>query len=554
MGCRNRIPSPSNFPSQSVVAYRRPMPTGSPPSLLLAVVVETSDLVAKTAKRTGKIAALATLVSACPRAEVALLTAYLTGSLPQGRIGIGPALLHQLSDVAASDTPILTLAAVDDRLGKVAVIAGAGSTIRRRDAVAGLLGVAAKQEQRFLRALLFGELRQGALEGVLIQAVAKAFAVTPKRLQRAVMLAGGLPEVAGALAVDGSDALARYRLTAFVPVRPMLAQPVDTLGQAIALLPGPFALEQKLDGARIQVHKDGAVTRVFTRHLKEVTAALPEVVELVAQLPASRLILDGEVIAFRPDGRPRPFQETMRRFGRRRNVAEMRSAIPLTPVFFDCLCHDDAILLDASAEDRRGHLERTVPAASLVTRLVTDDHTKASDFVATTLSAGHEGVMLKSLDAPYAAGSRGKSWLKLKQAHTLDLVVLAVEWGSGRRKGWLSNLHLGARRAEVSDAALGDADSYVMLGKTFKGLTDAVLRWQTEALLSRETHRTDHVVHVRPELVVEIAFNDVQMSPRYPGGLALRFARVKGFRPDKTPRDADTLDTVRKIYEVATSG
>jgi DNA ligase-1 len=320
----------------------------------------------------------------------------------------------------------------------------------------------------------------------------------------------------------------------------MLAQPVDDVEAALAALGRP-ALEYKLDGARIQAHKAGGEVRVFSRRLNEVTGAVPEIVEAVQSLPVREAILDGEAIALREGGRPQPFQITMRRFGRKLDVAAMRSALPLHAFFFDALAVDGADLIDLPAEERFAALERAVPLSLRIARTVTDRVAEAEAFLGQALAAGHEGVMAKALHAPYEAGARGGSWLKVKSATTLDLVVLAAEWGNGRRQGWLSNLHLGAR-----DPLSG---GFVMLGKTFKGLTDEMLAWQTEQFLAREIARDRYTVYVRPELVVEIAFNDLQASPHYPGGLALRFARVKAYRPDKRAEDADTIDTVRALYE-----
>ena len=353
------------------------------------------------------------------------------------------------------------------------------------------------------------------------------------------MMAGDIGVVARAALTEGRAGLDRFAIQLFRPVKPMLAQPADNVEDALATL-GRAALEYKLDGARIQAHKAEGEIRVFSRRLNDVTGAVPEIVEAVQSLPAREAILDGEAIALRPNGRPQPFQITMRRFGRKLDVGAMRKALPLDSFFFDALMLDGANLLDLPAEERFAALREALPASLLVPRTVTDRPDEAAAFVGQALAAGHEGVMAKALQAPYQAGARGKSWLKVKAATTLDLVVLAAEWGSGRRQGWLSNLHLGAR---------DPAGSFVMLGKTFKGLTDEMLAWQTEQFLAREVARDRYTVYVRPELVVEIAFNDLQASPRYPGGLALRFARVKGYRPDKSPDDADTIDTVRAIYD-----
>ena len=386
--------------------------------------------------------------------------------------------------------------------------------------------------------LFLGELRQGALEGVMADAVAKAAGVPAAAVRRAAMLAGDLPSVAAAAMRDGVDGLGRFRLTPLQPITPMLAQTADDVSAALERF-GRASVEWKLDGARIQVHRAGDEVRIFTRNLADITDRASEIVEAVQGLDVSALVLDGEAIALREDGRPEPFQVTMSRFGTKTDTAD-NARTPLSAFFFDCLHLDGDDLIDAPARRRLAALDAHLPPELLVPRLETDDAEAAEAFLADTLARGHEGVMVKSLDAPYEAGRRGAGWLKVKPVHTLDLVVLAAEWGHGRRRGKLSNLHLGAR-----DPATGD---FVMLGKTFKGLTDEMLAWQTEHLLGLETRTDGHVVHVRPELVVEVAFDGVQSSPRYPGGVALRFARVKGYRPDKSPGDADTIDAVRTIH------
>ena len=428
---------------------------------------------------------------------------------------------------------------MDETLARIAVTMGAGSTTARARLLNAMLERATTDERDFLVRLLIGELRQGALEGVMIDAVAAAADVPAAAVRRAAMVAGGIASVATLALTGGDAALARYSIALMQPVAPMLAQPANDIADAIAQL-GTASLEWKVDGARVQVHKAGDDVRVFTRSLNDVSVSAPEIVAAVRAVAARELIVDGEAIALRPDGAPQPFQVTMRRFGRERDVDAMKSSLPLSVFFFDCLLIDGEPLLDRGAGERVAELERVLPASLRMPRIVTSDVALAEAFFEDALAHGHEGVMAKSLDAPYVAGSRGASWLKVKRTHTLDLVVLAAEWGNGRREGWLSNLHLGAR-----DPASG---GYVMLGKTFKGMTDELLAWQTRELLARETHRERHVVHVRPELVVEIAFNDLQASPRYPGGLALRFARVKGYRPDKRVDEADTIDTVRAIH------
>jgi DNA ligase-1 len=351
------------------------------------------------------------------------------------------------------------------------------------------------------------------------------------------MLAGDLGAVAQAVLTEGDAGLDRYGLQLFRPIQPMLADSAPNVGDALQSL-GSAILEWKLDGARIQVHRDGDRVAVYTRSLNDVTGAVPEVVEAVVALPARQVILDGEVIALTPDGRPLPFQDTMRRFGRRLDIDALRAELPLTPFFFDMLRVDGDDLLDRPLSNRLARLDAVVPSTLRVPRLTTDSVDEARRFEADALARGHEGIMAKLPVAPYAAGRRGSAWLKIKTARTLDLIVLAAEWGSGRRKGWLSNLHLGARDPETG--------GFIMLGKTFKGMTDEVLAWQTKELLARETHRDGHIVFVRPELVVEVAFNEVQRSTQYPGGVTLRFARIKGYRPDKRAFEADTIEAVRR--------
>ncbi|HXG77566.1 MAG TPA: ATP-dependent DNA ligase [Gaiellaceae bacterium] len=506
--------------------------------MLLADVAETSASVAATSSRRAKVEALASCLRRAAPAEAPLAVAYLSGIVPQGRLGIAWAALRELPSPAAGP-PELELRDVDAALSELAQLRGPGSQAARRAALAALFGRATEPEQRFLRALLLGELRQGALEGVMTDAVAQATGVPAARVRRALMLAGDLPEVAARALAEGEAGLAVFGLTLFRPLKPMLAQTADGLEEALARV-SPAALEWKLDGARVQVHRRGGEARAYTRNLAEITERVPELVEAVLALELDAAILDGEAIALGPDGRPRPFQETMSRFGSRANVPELRRAAPLSVFFFDLLHLDGEDLVDLPGRERAARLAERVPAELRVPRLETAALDEARAFLEDALAHGHEGVMVKSLDAPYEAGRRGAGWLKVKRAHTLDLVVLAAEWGHGRRQGTLSNLQLGAR-----DPASG---GFVMLGKTFKGLTDELLAWQTEQLLARETHRDAHTVYVRPELVVEVAFDGVQSSTRYPGGVALRFARVKGYRPDKRPEEADTIETVRALH------
>ena len=427
---------------------------------------------------------------------------------------------------------------VDAALRKIGATTGPGSQAARREELTSLFSRATEPEQQFLARLLTGELRQGALQALMADAVAKAADLPATVVRRALMLAGDLGAVAAAALTSGSDGLAEFRLTLLRPIQPMLAQPATDIASAFERL-GEAAVEWKLDGARLQVHVQGDEVRAYTRNLADVTDRVPEVVEALRGLSLEAAILDGEVIALDERGRPHPFQVTMSRFGSRRGVEALRDGVPLSPFFFDLLHLDGEDVLDRPARERFAALAERFPEELLVPRIETGDVEEAERFLAEALGHGHEGVMVKALDAPYEAGRRGGSWLKLKPSHTLDLVVLAAEWGHGRRQGWLSNIHLGAR-----DEAGGD---YVMLGKTFKGMTDEMLGWQTERLLELEASRDGHTVYVRPELVVEVAFDGLQQSSRYPGGLALRFARVKGYRPDKSAAEADTIQTVRRL-------
>jgi DNA ligase-1 len=507
--------------------------------MLLAHLAETSARVAHTQKRGEKRAALAACLLAADTEERGLTALYLSGSVRQPKLGVGFAQLGALRSVPPAAAASLSVLEVDAALEAMSQHRGPGSAARRQAELTALLTRASDPEQRFLQGLLLGELRQGALESLVLDAIAAASNVPSAALRRAQMLVGDLSHVTDVAFSQGAPGLSALLLTLFRPVQPMLAESANDVTAALAQL-GRAAIEYKLDGARVQVHRRGDEVRVYTRTLNDVTGAVPEVVELIAALPNHELILDGEVIALRRDGTPLPFQETMRRFGRRLEVAALRETLPLSVFFFDCLHCDGRTLLDEPAEERVRVLAQVVPASVQVPRILTSDSAVAQSFLDAALSAGHEGVMAKSLDAPYAAGKRGANWLKIKRAHTLDLVVLAAEWGSGRRTGFLSNLHLGAL-----DPSTG---GFIMLGKTFKGLTDELLRFQTEALLARETQRDQYTVYVRPELVVEVAFSDIQKSPRYPAGLALRLARVKQYRSDKHAADADTIDTVRAIY------
>lgn len=537
--------------------------------MLLAEVAATSGAVAATRSRLAKRAAIADLLrrvaddAAGGSAEVEIAVAYLAGELRQRRTGLGWRSLRDLP--APAEEPGLTLTDVDAAFARMADLSGPGSSTARQAEAAALFGAATAREQSLLAGLVSGELRQGALDSVVVDAVAEAAGVPADAVRRAVMLAGATGPVARAALTAGgpeaaTEALATFRLTVGRPVRPMLAQSAPDVGAALDKLgaaPGgedasgtAVAVDVKLDGIRIQVHRDGDDVRVFTRSLDDITERVPEIVAAVRALPGRVLVLDGEALVVGPDGVPRPFQETAARSatqGERSAAeeAELAASLELSPFFFDVLHADGRDLLDEPLRDRLAVLDDLLadlladaagPLA--VRRLVTDDAAAATAFFDAAVAEGQEGVVVKSLAAPYAAGRRGAGWVKVKPRHTLDLVVLAVEQGSGRRSGWLSNIWLGARDPE---------GGFVMLGKTFKGMTDEMLAWQTQRFRELQTADEGYVVHVRPEQVVEIAFDGLQRSTRYPGGLALRFARVVRYRDDKTAAEADTIDTVRAL-------
>jgi ATP-dependent DNA ligase I len=502
--------------------------------VLLTEIAEVSRAVATTGARLAKIETLADALRQAGPLEVPIAVAYLSGELPQRQIGVGWATLRD--GFPPADTPTLTLSDVDAGFAAIGAIGGKGSAAARKALVSELFGRATQDEQRFLLGLLSGELRQGALEGVMTEAVARAASVPVAEVRRAMMLRGSLGAVAAAALAGGSGALAAFGLEVGRPVRPMLASSAASLDEALAKIGGVAAVEWKLDGIRIQAHLSEGTVRLFTRTLDDITARLPEVVATLAKLPLSTAVLDGELIALREDGTPLPFQDTAARTA---SLEGGGPSVPLSVFLFDALHLEGTDLIDAEDATRHAALARAVPPDLLMPRLITDSVEEATAFFGDALAHGHEGVVVKSLATPYAAGRRGAGWIKVKPRHTLDLVVLAVEWGHGRRRGWLSNLHLGARDPQTG--------GFVMLGKTFKGLTDELLTWQTERLLALEDHRDSYTVYVRPELVVEIAFDGVQRSPRYPGGLALRFARVLRYREDKNAAEADTIDTVRAL-------
>jgi DNA ligase-1 len=534
--------------------------------VLLTELVLTSQVVAATPRRGVKIDKIAGLLRTASPAEVPVVVAFLAGELRQRQIGVGYAALgglHTESQPADGAPPTLTVSEVDTVFAEVGAVAGAGAQAARRRLLADLFGRATAGERDFLTRLIAGELHQGALEGVMIEAVARAAGVPASEVRRAHLLGGSLQAVAtaalSAAAQPGltpaaapaisaaSAALRAFGLQVGRPLRPMLASSASSVAAAFERV-SPAAVEWKIDGIRVQVHRDGPRVAVFTRTFDDITARVPELAEAVLALDVRQAVLDGEAVALRPDGRPRPFQVTAGRAGSHADVAQQRADVPLTAFYFDLLHLDGADLIDEPASGRYAKLTRVLPADLLIPRLVTADVAAAEAFFADAVTRGHEGVLVKSPSAPYAAGRRGSEWIKVKPRHTLDLVVLAAEWGHGRRRGWLSNLHLGARDPVTS--------GLVMLGKTFKGLTDEMLTWQTTRLLELAGQAPPEgdlrdaygVLRVRPELVVEVAFDGVQASPRYPGGVALRFARVLRHRPDKTASEADTIDTVRALW------
>jgi DNA ligase-1 len=500
--------------------------------MLLAEVVAISAGVTATSSRKSKISQLAGLLSRLEHEEIPIAVGFLSGEARQGRIGVGYASAFGI-EVDPTNDPSLTIGEVDEVLADIPTVTGSGSQRRRARLLEGMFARATGPEQEFLRRLLTGELRQGALEGIMVEAVAAAFAVAPAALRRALMLHADLGAVAAVAARDGEAGLAEVGLEVLSPLKPMLASPAASIEEAVS---GLVSVEWKLDGARIQVHRKGSEVRVFTRNLNDITDRLPEVVSVVLALDEESVVLDGEAMALRPDGTPQPFQETMSRFGtEERAFAE----VPLFPFFFDVLHVAGQDLIDRPLHERLTRLDTIVPGERLIPRLSTADPLEASRFLDEAMEARQEGVMVKDRDSLYEAGRRGKSWRKVKPVHTYDLVVLGVEWGHGRREGYLSNIHMGAR-----DPRTGE---YVMVGKTFKGMTDEMLAWQTARFLDLEASRDKWAVFVRPEQVVEVAIDGVQTSTRYPGGIALRFARVKRYRDDKDPQEADTIDTLRSL-------
>ena len=534
--------------------------------MLLDCVVRTSAAVAATPSRLAKIDQIASLLTDVPAEEIAVAVSFLSGDLTQRQIGVGYAALADLLGgygqrgqaapglVPPPEAAQLTLAETDNALGQIGVLAGQGSQAERRRLLANLLNQATEAERQFLVRLLGGDLRQGALDGVMTDAIARAAGVPAVEVRRAHQLSGSLPAAAAAALSAADSAAATAALQAVGlhvgrPIRPMLAASAPSVAAALGRI-RPAAVEWKVDGIRVQLHRTGSQVRVFTRTLDDITLRVPELVEAARALDVTAAVVDGEAVALRPDGRPLPFQITSARAASQSGAASSSNSggeVPLALFLFDLLHVDGTDLLEHPAADRYARLAAVAPARLVIPRLVTEDVAAAEQFFAAAIEDGHEGVVIKSLDAPYGAGRRGSDWIKVKPRHTLDLLVLAAEWGHGRRQGWLSNLHLGAR-----DPVTGGT---VMLGKTFKGLTDALLTWQTERLLDladppreKATGVRHGVVRVRPELVVEIAFDGVQASTRYPGGVTLRFARVLRYRTDKSAAEADTIDTVRALW------
>ena len=533
--------------------------------MLLRELARTSAAVAVTPGRLAKVEEISAALRKAGPGELAVVVAFLSGELRQRQIGVGYAALGALmglpaaeagvlagtrGDTATAATAPLTVAETDAAFEAIGKTRGPGTQTERKRLLAGLFGRATREEREFLARLLAGELHQGALEGVMVEAIARAAEVPAAEVRRALLLTGSLQTVAGTALAGGTpgadragavSALRSLGLRVGRPLRPMLASSASSVSVAFERV-SPAAVEWKIDGIRIQVHRCGNDIAVFTRTLDDITSRVPEITEAVAGLPVRAVVLDGEAVALGPDGRPRPFQVTASRAGSQSGAERQRAQVPLTPFFFDLLHLDGQDLIDLPAGDRFGRLSGILPADLLIPRVVTGDVAQAEAFFADAVARGHEGAVVKSISGRYAAGRRGSEWIKVKPRHTLDLVVLAAEWGHGRRRGWLSNLHLGAR-----DPASGEL---VMLGKTFKGMTDEMLAWQTQRFLELETSRSGHVVHVRPEQVVEVAFDGIQTSPRYPAGMALRFARVLRYRDDKTAEEADTVGMVRSLHRM----
>jgi DNA ligase 1 len=500
---------------------------------LLAEVVAASTAVAETSSRSAKIAILAKLLQALEPAEVAVVVGFLSGAPRQGRVGIGYSMSYGVDRPAATEAS-LTVLDVDRAVGAIQESTGSGSASARRDILGDLFERATEPESKFLRRLFTGELRQGSLAGLMVDAIAKAAGVPGDVVRRAVMLSGDLPGTAATALTLGEPGLLEVGFEIFTPILPMLASTSTGVEEAMAGFERS-SVEWKLDGIRIQIHRRDDEVRIYTRGLNDITAALPGIVETVRRLPVGRAVLDGEAI-WMNEGGPAAFQET---------VSQIDAGAPpegIVTFLFDLLHVDGEDLFDTPLEERSARLQSLAPQLK-VPAVITSDPVKAQRVLDEALAAGHEGVVVKDVASLYAAGRRGKAWRKVKPVQTFDLVVLGAEWGHGRRQGWLSNLHLGARDPETG--------GFVMVGKCFKGLTDDLLRWQTGALLELEAERRGILVVVQPDLVVEVALDGVQVSTRYPGGVALRFARIKRYRPDKPAAEADTVDSLRELLRRA---
>lgn len=508
--------------------------------MFLSDIVEVSKKVSETTLKKKKIFLISNFLKNCCEKEISIAASYLSGEIPQGRLGIGWNILEKaISNLTVYPKPI-NLIEVDRVFNEISSFSGKGSLEEKIKLIRNLFSSLNDEERRFIIGLITGELRQGALEGIVIDAIAEASNIPEPLIQQAFMFSGNIGEVARISLEKGISGLSVFKPKLFQPISPMLANTAENEEEPLKRW-GKAACEYKIDGARIQLHKDREEIKVFTRHLKEVTERVPEIIELVRKFPFNQAIFEGEVFAVGKDERPLPFQITMRRFGRIQEIEKIKDELPLTSYFFDLLYIDGESLLNEPYHKRFHLLSQYIPCRYIIPRIITNEKNEIMEFFKKSLTEGNEGIMAKSIDSPYVAGHRGYYWLKIKHAETLDLVILGAEWGHGRRRGYLSNLHLGARDPE--------SGKFIMLGKTFKGLTDEMLKWQTEKLLSIEIDRDKWTVYVQPKLVVEIAFDSLQESPRYPGGLALRFARVKRYRTDKSPEEADTIQKVWKIFE-----
>ncbi len=508
--------------------------------MLLSRLAEVWAALAATRSRIAKRDLLAAVLADAGPDDIEIAVSYLGGSLRQRRTGLGWRSLQKLPPPAAA--PTLDLIEVDAAFAQLADLSGPGSAATRAQQADDLFGRATEAEQGLLRGLVFGELRQGALDSLVQEGLAQAYAVPVATVRRAAMLLSSTTAAARLLLTGGEAALDAVGLQVGTAIQPMLAAPAPDVAEAAAKVGFPALADFKLDGIRVQVHRwsdeAGDQVRIFTRSLDEITSRLPEVGAAVRALPATRLVLDGEVLAFRADGRPEAFQVIASRTASKADT-EVAARTPLRVFFFDLLHVDGRDLLEVPLGERRQALAAVAPEELLVPRREVADEAELAAAFRAAVDGGYEGLVVKGPAAPYAAGRREASWIKIKPRHTFDLVVTAVEWGSGRRRGWLSNLHLAARDP--------DTGGLVMLGKTFKGLTDELLAWQTEHFLALEESRDSYTVRVRPTTVVEIACDGLQISRRYPGGVALRFARVLRYREDKTAAEADTIETVRTL-------